>query len=280
MNRRLDIYLTKKLKDFSRSLCQKFIRGAGVEINGSLIKKPNFLVREKDEVKFSIEKFREFIASLKPAVSDFKILKKNVIYDGKTFFVINKMPFIRSEEIINGFFSVHRLDKDTSGVLVIAKNIVTQARLQKQWHDRIVKKTYVALIKGILKPSKGAISAGISRSAKNRRKMAVSSSNFSRQSFTEYETIKYFDNCSLLKVFPRTGRTHQIRVHFASIGYPVIGDKIYGDKQLNKKFERQFGLKRQFLHASELEIIHPSTKKRLVFRSPLASDLKAVLKRF
>lgn len=276
---RLDVYLTGKLKDFSRSLCQKFIRANGVEVNGNLIKKSDFLIKEKDKVKFSVDSFHRFVASFKPAESDFKIAKENVIYDGKTFFVIDKPPFIRSEEIINGFFSVHRLDKDTSGVLVVAKDVATQARLQKQWHDRVVKKTYVALVKGILEPLKGAIEAGISRSIKNRRRMAVSDSDLSRKSFTEYEVIKYFSDSSLVKIFPRTGRTHQIRVHFSAIGHPVIGDSLYGDKSLNKKFERQFELSRQFLHALELEITHPITKKRRIFRAPLAQDLESVLQK-
>lgn len=276
---RLDVYLTKKLKDFSRSLCQKFIRANGVEVNGNIIKKPDFSVKEKDKVEFSVDSFHKFVASFSPSKSNFKIAKENIIYDGKTFFVVDKPPFIRSEEVINGFFSVHRLDKDTSGVLVVAKDVATQARLQKQWHDRVVKKIYVALVKGILEPAKGAIEAGISRRIKHRRCMAVSASDSSRKSFTEYEVMKYFDSLTLVKVFPRTGRTHQIRVHFSAIGHPVIGDSLYGDKSLNKFFERHFGLKRQFLHASELVLTHPVTKKRRVFKIPLARDLKAVLQK-
>lgn len=276
---RLDIYLTQKYKNFSRGFIQKFIRDIGVKINGKLVKKSNFIVLESGKIDIPEKEFAVFQKSKLPNSVKFPFDKKQIIFEGKDFFVVDKPPFVKTEDIVSGFFPVHRLDKDTSGVLVIAKNPVSQAALQQKWHEREVKKTYIVLIKGQIKPSKGAIEAGIFRSSNDRRKMAVSASKLSRASFTEYEVKKYFENGSLLYVYPKTGRTHQIRVHFASIGYPVIGDAIYGDKQLNKRFERVFGLKRQFLHAAELKLKHPVTGKNVIFTSPLPDDLEEVLKK-
>lgn len=272
---RLDIFLASQYKQFSRGFLQKFIREIGVKVNGELVKKTHYALTEDDKVELflgDLEKFSES-KTVTPRVRDIK--KETIIFENKDFLVVDKKPFIRSEDVINGFFPVHRLDKDTSGVLVIAKNIVAQADLQKQWRDRVVKKMYVALVKGTLKPAKGAIEAGIFRSMCDRRRMAVSDSSGSRASFTEYKVKKYFtggvEDCSLVYVYPKTGRTHQIRVHFAAIGHPVIGDSIYGDKSLNRSFERQFGLKRQFLHACELKI-------KQTFKSQLPEDLESVLR--
>lgn len=279
---RLDIFLASRYKKFSRGFLQKFIREIGVKVNGKLIKKTHYALGGDDKVELSaddLEKFSESKIAV-PRTRDIK--KETIIYENKDFLVIDKEPFICSEDVINGFFPVHRLDKDTSGVLVIAKNIVAQAALQKQWRNRIVKKTYITLVKGILKPEKGAIDAGIFRSMKDRRRMAVSDSSGSRSSFTEYKVKKYFTggerDCSLIYVYPKTGRTHQIRVHFAAIGYPVIGDNVYGDKSLNQGFKRQFGLKRQFLHACELKIMDLETGKKQTFKSHLPKDLESVLR--
>lgn len=279
MQKRIDLYLTGCLKGFSRGFIQRFIRELGVEINGKLIKKTNYLVKENDKISDFVGCFNNFLNEQKKERKPVDFDKNLIIYDSETFFVINKPPFIKTESLTSGFFAVHRLDKDTSGVLVIAKNVVTQAELQKQWRERGVKKTYVALVKGILEPRQGAIEAGILRSFKDRRKMSVSLSGKSRQSFTEYKVKRYFNDCSLVYAYPRTGRTHQIRVHFSAIEHPVIGDILYGDKSLNKKFEQEFGLRRQFLHAIELKITHPATGKRITFKSPLAQDLELVLQK-
>ena len=270
---RLDIFLVSQYKQFSRGFLQKFIREIGVKVNGVMTKKTHYFLNEDDKLELSVGDLEKFLDSKTLPRKARDIKNETILFENKDFLVVEKQPFIRSEDVINGFFPVHRLDKDTSGVLVIAKNIVAQAALQKQWRERLVKKTYVALVKGVLKPAKGAIEAGIFRSMKDRRRMAVSDSADSRASFTEYKVKKHFKDCSLVYVYPRTGRTHQIRVHFAAIGYPVIGDNVYGDKSLNRSFERQFGLKRQFLHALELKIMNLDTKKRQTFKSQLPKDL-------
>lgn len=173
---------------------------------------------------------------------------------------------------------VHRLDKDTSGILVLAKSESSLTKLSAQWKARKVEKTYIVLVKGVFEVRRGRIEAPIARSFKDRKKMAVSNRPGSREASTDFRVVKKFDDTSLLEAFPLTGRTHQIRVHFASIGHPVVGDKVYGDAKLNARFQKEFGLKRQFLHASKLSLSHPTTKKRMIFSSPLASDLAVVLK--
>lgn len=184
---------------------------------------------------------------------------------------------------------------------MVAKNQQAQAALQKQWQEKTVQKTYLALVKGQLHPEKGAIEAGIARSQRDRKKMAVSSSVKARAAYTEYKVLKYFPDATsrsftvakqklpqsskasigatLVSLFPKTGRTHQIRVHLSSIGHPIIGDTLYGDEKLNKKNEQEYGLRRQFLHAHKLALKHPSTGKRVTYTSKLPEDLDKALRK-
>lgn len=199
-----------------------------------------------------------------------------ILYKDKDFFVVDKPPGIDVADIALKFdnaFLVHRLDKDTSGILVMAKTEAMQKKLQDQWKKRKVKKTYLALVKGRITPQRGRIDSPIGRSHHNRKKMAVSRSVNARPAETEYKVKKYFNDATLVEAYPKTGRTHQIRVHFSAIGHPVIGDKTYGDPKLNKKFE-QYGLKRQFLHAVELTIMHPKNKKIIRIKSLLPRNLR------
>ncbi len=216
-----------------------------------------------------------------------------VIFEDRNFLIIEKPAGIVTEMLFVGpSFSeggaafikpVHRLDKDTSGILAVAKTESALAKLAAQWKARTVEKTYTVLVKGVFEVKRGRIEAPIARSFKDRKKMAVSNRPGSREASTDFCVKRNFGDVSLgdvslLEAFPLTGRTHQIRVHFASIGHPVVGDRVYGDAKLNARFQKKFGLKRQFLHASRLALDHPATKKRMAFRSPLPSDLAGVLK--
>lgn len=203
-----------------------------------------------------------------------------VFYKDKDFFVVDKPPGIDVADIAKKFgdaFLVHRLDKDTSGILVMAKTEAMQMKLQEQWKKRTIKKTYIVLVKGRLKPERGNIVAPIERSYHDRKKMAVSRSMKAKPAETGYQVKKYIKDVTLVEAYPKTGRTHQIRVHFSAIGHPVVGDKTYGDPKLNKKFE-QYGLTRQFLHATELTIQHPKNKEVIRIKSPLPNDLKLILR--
>ena len=162
---------------------------------------------------------------------------------------------------------VHRLDKDTSGLMMVAKNDTAQKSLSRQIKQRSIKKGYLALVSGHLTPERGAIDAPIGRHPQDRKKMAVVSGG--REARTDYKVIKYFDDYTLVEAMPETGRTHQIRVHFAAIGHPIFGDHIYG--------KRSAMLGRQFLHAHRLGFRLPSSGDVVEFKSELPPDLKEVL---
>jgi len=162
---------------------------------------------------------------------------------------------------------VHRLDKDTSGLIVVAKNTAAHMKLADQFKNRLVSKTYLALVRGRLSPEQGIIEANIGRNPKDRKQMAIVSHG--REARTEYQVIRYLNNFSLVEVKPKTGRTHQIRVHLAAIGYPIAGDTVYGIKT-------DF-LTRQFLHACKLCFRIPSTGEYREFKSELPQDLAQAL---
>lgn len=179
---------------------------------------------------------------------------------------------------------VHRLDKDTSGVLIIAKTLKGYEDLVKQFKERRIHKIYLALVFGKLKHLEGIIDSPIGRNLNDRKKMWVQSEDFGRQAVSHYKVIKEFNvvngvMASLIEVKIETGRTHQIRVHMSAIGYPVIGDATYGKKKINAIFAKKFGLNRQFLHAHEISFVSPKTKKTVSVRSDLSDDLNSVLEK-
>jgi 23S rRNA pseudouridine1911/1915/1917 synthase len=162
---------------------------------------------------------------------------------------------------------VHRLDKGTSGVMVVAKDRIAEEDLKRQFKDRKVKKTYYALVRGNLKPAKGTIDMPLGRDKINPKKMGVSIKG--RNAKTRYTVLKDLNGWSFLELIPETGRTHQIRVHLAAIGFPIVGDKKYGQKTLTAD--------RIFLHAGRIEFTHPVDKKKMSFDSKLPKDLKEII---
>lgn len=181
-----------------------------------------------------------------------------------------------SEKITGGGL-VHRLDKDTSGVLVVAKTSDALENLRLQFKEHRVEKVYLALVKGILPHKEGIIDSPIARRIFNKTKMGVTGEG--RSAVSHYKVVKEFAGpfgVSLLEVRIETGRMHQIRVHLAAIGYPVVGDKIYGNRKFNRKFAENYGLKRQFLHAWKLKFQSPLGKKVAV-EAGLPDELKRVV---
>jgi 23S rRNA pseudouridine1911/1915/1917 synthase len=166
---------------------------------------------------------------------------------------------------------VHRLDRDTSGLIVIAKNDAAQFALQRQFKNRTVEKVYLALVEGIPHQLHGRIEAPIGRDPRHRQRMAVVAHG-GRPAQTDYRVVEVLGHHALIEVRPRTGRTHQIRVHLASLGYPVAGDRVYGRQR------RLPALSRQFLHAWRLTLDLPSTGERRTFAASLPPDLRAVLR--
>lgn len=162
---------------------------------------------------------------------------------------------------------VHRLDKDTSGLMLVAKNDKSHEHLSAQFKDRSVKKGYLTLVLGHPEPAEAIIDAPVGRDPHDRKKMAIVDDG--RAASTQYRTIQRYRGCSYIDVRPRTGRTHQIRVHFASVGHPIVGDVTYGKADPR--------LDRHFLHASSLEFEHPATGERVEIHAPLPNNLQAVL---
>ena len=156
---------------------------------------------------------------------------------------------------------VHRIDKDTSGLIIVAKNDTAHINLSKQIQDRKVKKTYIALVRGIIKENEATINMPIGRSSKDRKKMAVTKDG--KEAITHFKVLKRYNGFTLLEVKIETGRTHQIRVHLSEIGYPIVGDEVYSNGK------NPFGVKGQMLHAEKLELKHPRTGKDLTFEAPV-----------
>ncbi len=201
------------------------------------------------------------------------------IYEDDDLLVIDKPAGVNADDIPR---RVHRLDKDTSGILLVAKNDKALEFLQKQFKERRVEKKYIALVTGNLKTERGKIETLIGRSPKDRRKQKVylpgePESKGKREAITEYKVLKKFKNYTLIEAIPKTGRKHQIRTHFAYLGHPVAGDKLYGFK--NQPTPK--GLKRQFLHANYLKIKLPKGAPDKAgtreFNSGLPEDLKLCL---
>ena len=166
---------------------------------------------------------------------------------------------------------VHRLDKNTSGLMVAAKNDFAHLDLSRQIKEHQVTKKYIALVQGGMRDDSGIIDAPIGRSLKNRKKMAVTVEGKSREAITHFKVLKRFSGYTLVEATLRTGRTHQIRVHLAFIGYPIVGDKLYGHKK------QVLNISRQALHSHILGFAHPSSKKYLEFSTPLPKDMQKLI---
>jgi len=305
---RLDQFLVKKFPQYSRAYLKKQIRAGNILVNGKIVK-PAYLLKENDKIEIKIPKIPELKILPNPEI------KIKIIYEDNDVIVIEKpagiavhprqtktgAPLINelNSTLVSGLIAlypllanvgdnpkirpgiVHRLDKDTSGLMVVAKNNFAFDWLKKQFKERKVIKEYLALVVGKLKEKRGIITKSISRAKDFRKRTTLLSRitpnilrGFSqkKEAETYYKTIKEFKDYTLIKAKPKTGRTHQIRVHLASIGHPIAGDKLYGFKRQKKPM----GLERQFLHASYLKFSTPNGKI-LEFKSKLPKDLKEVV---
>ena len=280
---RLDKYVGEKCPEISRTYAQKLIADGHITVNDRVA---------KVSLKLSIgDRLKVVIPPAAPSSLLPEAIPLNIIYEDDDLLVVDKSagltvhpaPGHPSHTLVNAILShfphladigeslrpgiVHRLDKDTSGVMLVAKNRAAQQNLSDQFKAHSVDKTYLVLVKGRLTPEEGIIEAPMGRDPRNRKRMAVVADG--REARTEYRVVKYIGNDTLLEVMPQTGRTHQIRVHLSAIGYPVVGDKVYGVKSPY--------LPRQFLHASHLGFKQPSTGEYLEFTSGLPPDLEQAL---
>jgi 23S rRNA pseudouridine1911/1915/1917 synthase len=291
-HQRLDIFVSSK-SGMSRAFVQKLIKQGMVLVNTDR-EKPNYKIREGDSVELSVPDMPE--ETLVP-----ENIPLDVIWEDDTIIVINKPPHMvvhpgaghRGGTLVNALLArcdrlaslgsplrpgvVHRLDKDTSGIIVLAKNDVAYRNLQKQFKKREVEKEYLALLYGKLKKDRGEITEAIGRAASDRKKMSTRTRK-GREAITRYEVIKRFKPAALVKVRIITGRTHQVRVHFAALGHPVLGDKVYGKKTSLRVSHKTIIFPRQMLHAQRIKFLHPVTKKPAEFISTLPEDMDKVMR--
>jgi len=288
---RLDKFVSENTPEWvSRSVVQSAIKENKVRVNGKQ-KKQTYKVKQGDLIHLDVPKKPEI--KIEP-----ENIKLNIIFEDESIIVLNKppdmivhpVPNISSGTLVNALlyhFSrfkdwddvqrpgiVHRLDKDTSGVMIVAKTEKALKNLSTQFHDRKNKKEYIAIVEGSVKKDQGQIEKPLARNLKNRVKMAVDFSG--KYALSQYRVIKRFsDLASLVMVEIKTGRTHQIRVHMRSIGNPVLGDETYSFKNTQAK---AFHCERQMLHAVKLGIYHPETGDWMAFIARLPDDFKNTIR--
>lgn len=275
IGKRLDLFLQERFPSFSRSHFSKLIEDGLVTVNNKKVKsgwklrlgevvevefkEPEKISTEAEEVPFDIVyEDDDLVVVNKPqgvVVHPCSSTKSGTLVNGLLYRIKNLSG-------INGVLRpgiVHRLDKETSGLLVVAKNDKAHISLAKQIKDKTCKRNYLAILEGNLKENSGEIKTYIARDKKDRKKMAVSDSG--REAITDYKVLERFKNACFVEFSLKTGRTHQIRVHAKYLGHPIIGDRVYGREVK--------GLEGQLLHAYKLTFIHPTTLKEMTFEAPL-----------
>jgi len=295
---RVDKFLAENT-EYSREFIKKLTAEGNVFVDNRPVK-GSYNLNDGDIVGALIPDLRD--VNIKPVKMDL-----DIIYEDDDMLVINKSAGLVVHPGVNGMYAdnslvngimyycgdslsgiggekrpgiVHRLDKDTSGLLIIAKNNQAHTNLMHQFKNRTVEKSYVALVIGTLKHKRGRIESPIGRDIHDRKKTAVVTEDSGKMAMSAYCVLEEINCYSLLKIKIETGRMHQIRVHMSSIGHPVAGDDVYGNVKVNKKLRKECGLKRQFLHSSELTVRHPVSGKIKRFKTDLPNDLKKVLQCF
>ncbi|MSP10989.1 MAG: RluA family pseudouridine synthase [Pelagibacteraceae bacterium] len=304
-NIRLDVFIHKKEKDISRTRIKNLILNSNVKLNNHIINEPSKRIKVGDIIDLDIPEPKK--GSLKPYKYDL-----NIVYEDKDLIVIDKPAGLvmhpgagnYDNTLVNALINydkdslsnigdelrpgiVHRIDKDTSGLVVIAKNNKTHEHLSNQFNEHSITRVYQLLIWGKIRPSKGRIETFITRSSKNRQMMETSTSK-GKKAITNYQTIEVFENkntptLSFLECKLETGRTHQIRVHMNYLGNSILGDKKYKKKfkmikNIDKNLEQLLvNLNRQFLHAKTLGFIHPTKGEEMMFSSILPHELEIIL---
>ena len=290
VNKRIDSYLANIKPDLSRSSIQRLIEEESILVNENKTK-PSYKVQEGDIISLKQPKPKE----IELKAQDIPI---EVIYEDNDIIVINKPKGLvvhpangnPDGTLVNALMAickdslsgiggeirpgiVHRLDKDTSGIMVVAKNDRAHINLSEQIRNHEIEKTYIALVRGIVKENEATINMPIARSNKDRKKMAVVRDG--KNAITHFKVLKRFfnSNCTLLEVKIETGRTHQIRVHLSQIKYPVIGDAVYSNGK------NEWNIKGQCLHAKSLKFKHPSTGKKMFLEAKLPTYFSELLEK-
>lgn len=285
---RLDKFLAQSLSDYSRSRLQGLIKGGHVKVNGNTQMKTGLSLATGDRVEIDIP-------DIIPAELVAEEIPLDILFENSDLVVINKpagmvvhpAPGHSSGTLVHAALGmvndwggiggelrpgiVHRLDKNTSGLIIVAKNEKSLRWLQDQFRLRRVQKVYLALVDGKPPTPTGRIEAAIARDPAHRKQMAVVSDGKGRSAFTEYRTVQEFLHYTLIEAHPFTGRTHQVRLHMAFIKCPIVGDTIYGKKKPT------LDINRHFLHAYRITIILPDEKEPKTFTAPLPDELQKIL---
>ena len=286
INQRLDMYIASIDLDLSRSMAQKMIENNQVLVNEKPVK-TSYKTKLDDNIKIKIAE---------PKMAEIKAqeIPLDIIYEDNDIVVVNKPKGMvvhpgngnPDGTLVNAVLNhckgslsgiggeirpgiVHRLDKDTSGLIIIAKNDKAHINLSKQIQDRKVKKIYTALVRGVIPEDTATIEMPIGRSKTDRKKMAVRKDG--KEAITHIKVLKRYRNYTLVKVKIDTGRTHQIRVHMAEIGYPVVGDEVYSNGK------NEFNVHGQMLHSTSLDFTHPVTGEEMHFEAPLPGYFKDII---
>tara|TARA_Y100001934_G_scaffold12542_1_gene15593 strand:+ start:876 stop:1799 length:924 start_codon:yes stop_codon:yes gene_type:complete len=288
--KRLDVFLSECLPNISRSRLKKLINDNRVMVN-SKPRSAGYKVRTKEKIEIEIP-------LIEPLKTTSENIPLNIVFEDEYLLAINKpagmvvhpAPGHYTGTLVNALLYhcndlsgiggverpgiVHRLDKETSGLVLVAKTEAAHKALALQFKKREIKKEYLSFVKGNVKKNKGSIESLIGRHKTHRKKM-IAVENNGRSACTHYEVLHRFKNYTYIKLQPETGRTHQIRVHMASINHPVIGDKLYGGKNPNLGI---FKMERHALHAYQLEFKHPILEKSLSLTAALPTDMEKILK--
>lgn len=294
---RLDIFLSQKLPELTRSRIKKLIEDGQTSLNNKPAK-AGVKIKTGDQIGITIP-------APQPIKAEPEKIPLDIVYEDRHIIVINKPHGLAVHPgagrakgtLVNALLYhckdlsgiggalrpgiVHRIDKDTSGVLVVAKTDKSHQFLSKQFKEHSMKRRYLALVWGMVKNDEGTIDLPIGRHVSERKKMSVRTSR-GRRAVTHYKVIKRFDNFTLIEATLETGRTHQIRVHLSAIHHPVAGDPVYGKKNMPSGLSPKLtillkNLKRQALHAQTLGIVHPETKEYMEFTAPLPDDIKDII---
>ena len=285
-NIRLDSYISTKDKDLSRAAIQKLLENNNITVNDEA-KKNSYKVRKGDIIKIDIPEPKE--SGL--VAQDIPI---EIVYEDSDIIVVNKPKGMvvhpangnPDGTLVNAIMNickdslsgiggeirpgiVHRLDKNTSGLLIVAKNDNAHIKMSEQIKNREVKKIYIALVRGVIAEDEATINMPIARSKKDRKKMAVDKDG--KEAITHFKVLKRYDNYTLLEIKIDTGRTHQIRVHMSQIGHPVVGDDVYSNGK------NEFGVEGQMLHARSLDFKHPITGKEIHLEADIPDYFKKVI---
>lgn len=289
LSMRLDKYVSDELPDLSRTYIQQLITDGAVLVDGR-VRRTSFKVTPGQVITLELPEIVETEIEAEDIPLDIVFENEDILMINKAAgmvvhpsaghahgTLVNAVLYHAPEISIQGSTRpgiIHRLDKDTSGIMVVAKSDRAQTTLAEQWMDRKVRKRYIALATGVVEEDTATIDAPIGRNPVNRQQMAVNRSG--KEAITHFTVIERFDDCTLLDVTIETGRTHQIRVHLNFIGHAVVGDPLYGNK-VSARVAEELGLGRQFLHANSLGFSLPGTGEDRVFEAPWPSDLKASL---